>query len=69
MNKFNNVSAGKPLVFFVYEDLKGYVFIITDENYIRRWFHPTEEHWVAAYKRFTLDEVDDYGVAPRLAST
>src|SRR6266851_6592264 len=56
LSVLSKISADERLIFFSYGSINDISFVIIHEDYIRRWFHPTEEHWIQALKRHQLDE-------------
>jgi hypothetical protein len=64
LSDLSKVSENERLIFFLYEKLNDTAFIITHEDFVEKWFNPRQEHWVAALKRYQLDE-DDGDASPR----
>ena len=59
LSDLSKVSGNERLVIFTYEIINDSAFIITHEDFIKKWFNPRLEHWTAALKRYQLDEDED----------
>jgi hypothetical protein len=56
--QFSKVASSERLIFFYYGAKGDQSFVVTREDYINKWYHPSADDWAAALKRFNLDEID-----------